>query len=202
LEIELEPDAPHMRLPRLPLDWTSSYRPEATRPVPKFFRELRSNVLYTEIPEGSAFERPIGVGPTLKVLGARHAAQVHPGYGFFCEVFFRMGVPAQGRWEAQIVGLSRDGKEAFRYTHPVAEGAWPQKRWNSREIIGDRVIVRPPRGLAEGEYKLAWQLVDRESGATMPNERPEGSPREGMVMIGEVTFSRSAPQGVAWGDSR
>ena len=198
LEIELLPDRSHVPLPRIPLRGCRAYLPSAVRSVPRYYCQLVSNVVYPETPIGAAFTCPVTVNPRLQVCGARHARTVRPGYGFLCEVFFRAEAPASGRWEARITGVTADGSKAFEYTHPVAEGVWPQSRWRATEVIGDRVVVRPSVILGEGIYRLLWSLVDRDGVETLEISLGGDVLEGGGVPIGVLVVSASAPSGVAW----
>lgn len=166
--------------------------------VPEELRGLKSNVVYPEIPAGCAWPTPVRVNAGLEVLGVRCAAQVRPRRGFLCEVFFRSQRPPAGRWEARLTGIAEKGEANFTYTHPVAEGIWPTACWRRDEIIGDRVVVRPPGQLPAGRYRLYWHLTDLESGTSMPVE-PTADTRlvAGMVHIGKIEVAENAPPGVA-----
>jgi hypothetical protein len=197
LELDLVPAQAHVALPRLSLQGKHCYRPKEVQSVPRYYRQLPSNVLYPEIPVNAAFKRPVKANLWLEVCGARHASMVRPGYGFLCEVFFRAEPPPVGRWEAQLAGLSQNGDKVFEYTHPIAEGIWPQSRWSGKELIGDRVIVRPSAGLTEGRYRLLWRLIDRDGGEVMSSDSCDEGLEAGMVVVGEIQVTLSAPQGVA-----
>lgn len=166
--------------------------------VPTELRGLKSNVVYPEIPADCAWPMPVKVNVNLEVMGVRYAAQVRPRRGFLCEVFFRSARPPVGRWEARLTGIAERGGANFTYTHPVAEGIWPAEHWRRDEVIGDRVVVRPPSQLPEGVYRLYWHLIDLESGASMPVEAHTDSRLTAdMVYLGKIEISEKAPPGVA-----
>jgi UDP-N-acetylmuramyl pentapeptide synthase/poly-gamma-glutamate capsule biosynthesis protein CapA/YwtB (metallophosphatase superfamily) len=166
--------------------------------VPEELRELKSNVVYPEAPADCAWPSPVKVNADLEVLGARFAPQVRPGRGFLCEVFFCSARPPVGRWEARLTGISDSGETSFTYTHPVADGIWPAECWRRDEVIGDRVVVRPPGQLPEGIYRLYWHLIDLESGTSMIiDEHTDPRLIDGKIYLGKIKVSERAPAGVA-----
>jgi poly-gamma-glutamate capsule biosynthesis protein CapA/YwtB (metallophosphatase superfamily) len=174
---------------------------EPTRPpsVTVELRALRSNLAFDRVPEVEGlWTKPLQVNPSLFILGARHASTVRPGRGSICEVYFRASAPTAGtRVEARIVGLDPQGKEAFCYIHPVAEGIHPPARWSMNEVICDRVCVRPVEVVPDGVYTLCWSLVDLESGSEMPVATEDERVLKGQIVIGHLIVSSVAPNGVA-----
>lgn len=172
---------------------------QATRPkLPAWYRQLKSNLVCTELPPGAQWATRVTVNPELEIFGARFASPVQPGRGFVCEVNFRASAPpAPSRVEARLTGLSPSGEIAFVYTHPVAEGIHPPARWNRNEIICDRVLVRPGKVLAEGRYDLYWQLIDQEKRLSLKVDTVDERIVDGMVLLGAVVVSKTAPKGVA-----
>lgn len=166
--------------------------------VPEQYRQIKSNLIYAEMPASCAWPVPVPVNRNLDVLGARFASPIRTGRGFVCEVYFRAASPVRpGRVEARIVGLNNVGQIAFEYIHPVAEGVHPPARWNRHEIICDRVFVRPGTNLANGVYDVYWHLRDLESGVDMPVESAQERVVAGKVFVGKLTVSQDAPPGVA-----
>ncbi|MBS4096084.1 MAG: CapA family protein [Sulfuricella sp.] len=176
-------------------------RTRAAGSLPKVSAELRglkSNVVYPKVPGTCEWPTEVKVNAELDVLGARFASQVRPRRGFLCEVLFRSARPSVGRWEARLTGIAEKGETSFTYTHPVAEGIWPTEYWRRDDVIGDRVVVRPPSQLPEGFYRLYWHLIDLESGAPMSVEaRDDSRLAAGMVFLGKIEVTEKAPAGVA-----
>lgn len=194
LEFALSPTP--RAIPTLPLAATQVHRTRPIDRVPTVYRTMKSNVLYDVVPAGCAFEPGVVVNPQIEVLGARIGSPVRPGRGFLCEVFIRVARPPQGRWEARLTGRNEKG-DSFVYTHPIADGIWPPSRWRNEDLIGDRIVVRPPTNLPEGIYRLFWQLLDQETGKTMPATQSQPRLVDGAVEIGQVVVSPKAPGGVA-----
>jgi hypothetical protein len=187
-------DKPHWK--RLPPP--RYYDPKETLPVPDFYRDLQTNVVYEAVPVGLQWPEPVKVNDSLHVLGVRLHNRIRPGYGFLCEVFFRAARPSGGRWEARISGWDANAsKKQFEYTNPVADGAWPQTRWKMEDIVGDRIVVRTPADLPEGAYQLTWCLVDRQSGASMTVTGNNPRLFQGAVVIGQLYVDSKLPAGVA-----
>ena len=175
------------------------YEPARTSPrVTSASRALRSNLVYERVPKiDGIWPEPLKVNPDLIILGARYATPVRPGRGFVCEVYFRANAPANGtRVEARLVGFDAQGKEAFRYIHPVAEGIHPPARWSMASIVCDRICVRPVTVVPDGVYTLCWSLIDLESGDFMPAVSEDARIVQGQVRIGELVVSAEAPSGV------
>lgn len=173
--------------------------PQATHPkLPACYRQLKSNLVCTELPPGAQWTTQVTVNSELEILGACFASPVQPGRGFVCEVNFRASAPPMpSRVEARLTGLSPSGEVAFVYTHPVAEGIHPPARWSRNEIICDRVLVRPGKVLAEGRYDLYWQLIDQEKRLSLKIDAVDERIVDGMVLLGSMVVSETAPKGVA-----
>lgn len=169
------------------------------RKVAQYYRELASSAEYKTVPGSALFTEPVWVNEWLQVLGARAARQVHPGYGFVCEVFLLPDAPPPGRWEARLTGWMH-GEQKFSYTHPVAEGVAPVARWNGNRIFGDRMVVRPPADLQEGVYQLYWHLFEREEKRRMLCTGKHERLRQKMVFIGELRVDAASPRKVAMTD--
>ena len=164
--------------------------------VPDSYRESAINLLYDRVPDACRWPNPVVVNDTLRVLGARIAGHIRPGYGFLCEVFFGAERPVGGRWEARVSAWDKAGTKVFDYTNPIADGAWPQSRWKMEDIVGDRIVVRPPADLTEGVYRLTWALVDRQTGSTMAADSGAAQIYQGAVEIGELHIDRKMVAGV------
>lgn len=173
--------------------------PQAAHPkLPAWYRQLKSNLVCTELPPGAQWATRVAVNPELEILGARFASPVQPGRGFVCEVNFRASAPPMpSRVEARLTGLAPSGEVAFVYTHPVAEGIHPPAHWSRNEIICDRVLVRPGKVLAEGRYDLYWQLIDQEKKLSLKVDPADKRIVDGMVLLGTLIVSEAAPNGVA-----
>ena len=187
---------------RWPLSSAKCYDPKGTRRISDFYKGLKSNVIYDSVPESCRWPAPVMLSNGAQVLGASVASPVQAGRGFMCEVFLRAGKPIAGRWEARLTAWKTGdehtgGEEVFEYTHPVAEGFWPQSRWNEDEIICDRIVVRPPKEILDGCYKLGWQLVDRDNELAAIVTSGDTRVINGEAHIGEITVDSSAPTGVA-----
>ena len=165
--------------------------------VPGYYMSQRSTVVYDTIPSDFQWQTPVIIHEGLHLLGTRIAHKVRPGYGFLCEVFFRAAKPVAGRWEARITAWDEKSQKQFEYTNPVADGAWPQNHWRMEDIVGDRIIVRPPKNLPEGIYLLTWCLVDRQTGSAMPINSSCNKLFEGAIVIGELHIDNLAPPGPA-----
>ena len=205
-DVEIERSTQDLRLPLNPMRHMPTYHgarpreyhdPTVIVPVPDFYRALPTNVVYEKVPAGFQWEEPFMANDGLHLVGARIAGHVRPGYGFVCEVFFRAARPSAGRWEARISGWDAASSRVFEYTNPVADGAWPQTRWNMEHIIGDRVVVRPPADLPEGRLLLTWCLVNRQSGERMSCAEGDVRVIQGEIVIGELHVDSKEPPGVA-----
>lgn len=175
------------------------FRPEERPFIPESCRELKSNLVYDHIPAmDCCWPVPVVVNESLEVLGARFASPVHPGRGFVCEVYFRASPPAMpSRIEARLSGIDEEGTVSFTYTHPVSEGVHPPGRWDNREVICDRVLVRPGVELPPGTYRLLWSLHDLHGGIDLPVELEHARLIEGKVYLGDLVVDVDAPMGVA-----
>lgn len=191
----------------LPCESKPAYRRSSTaspcysrtgmRRTPDFYRDLKSNVIHDSVPEAYRWPSPLTLGKDTQILGARIDGPVRPGRGFLCEIYFRTEKPAQGRWEARILAHMSNNtntlsnEAVFEYIHPVAEGIWPQSRWKKDDIICDRIVIRPPKEVPEGNYTLSWQLIDRDNVAPLSTLATNEA-----VAIGEISIISSAPAGV------
>lgn len=187
---------------RLPMSSAKYYDPKGVRRISDFYKGLKSNVVCDSVPVGCRWPTLVTLSNGVQILGASVASPVRAGRGFLCEVFIRAGKPITGRWEARVTawktGDENTGdEEVFEYTHPIAEGIWPQSRWKECEIICDRIVVRPPKEIIEGCYKLSWQLVDRDNELAVIVSSGDTRIVNGEVYIGEITVDSAAPAGVA-----
>lgn len=177
-------------------------RPEAVherrqvRPLPEGYAIAPAKVICQALPPGVAAD-PVDLGDGLAVLAARCPGQVHRGYGFVLEVWFRYPDPGGRRWRASVLGLDAAGEEAFRYRHPVSEGMWVPQQWQGEDIVCDRIVVRPPAGLAAGVYDLYWNLVDADTGNLRKAESGSERLRDGWLHLGRIEVGTAVAAGIA-----
>ncbi|NDY95486.1 CapA family protein [Wenzhouxiangella limi] len=201
LVLELDPSG----FPKIPMKvFRDSYRNDLSRvkPVSNFYRKMPTNLEYDAVPEFAKFETEVVVNEWLTVIGARWGQCVRPDYGFLCETFFRVKRPLTGRWEAKITGEDQRGENKFSYTHPVGEGVIDPTSWSNQKVLGDRVVVRPPNGLPQGQYSIYWHLFERDASRRMPSNRRHKRLVGKRVYLGKLMISDDAPPGVVLHDSR
>ncbi len=191
---------------RLVLEFTpETPRPAPTAPPPRAHRTGTTRTLPAELrvpPEGIVLDRPPEwcasdpsevIEPGVRVLCARTAEAVRVRAGFVTDVVVEVvSPPPEGRWEAEVRGTRRGGKERFSWVHPFADGAWIPEKWEVGQILVERSLARPPK-LEPGTWDLTWRMV---------NFAARGKPVSTEIPIGTIEVLKSGvpkgPAGASW----
>ena len=147
--------------------------------------------------------RVLKLGGGLEIGGYRHPQTVACGYAFVFEIRFRCLEEQAARWRASLSFVqSNNLKKQVRY--PVADGTWHSKFAGRAKWIADRTLVRTPVELAEGTYKLYWNLWtrnDEEELVYWHERHPGGNEIKFGIGAGEISISSAHKNGVAGVDS-
>ena len=180
LHVALSPETEH-EAPTAPPD--AVHIPGQTRRLPAELRDRQPAGIVLDAPPDWCEGEPVDAGNGVRILCARTSQAVRPKRAFVADVVLEVSGPLTGRWEGVIRGRRRDGTEGFMWMHPIADGAWIPDKWEARQIVVDRTLVRPDK-VPPGTYDLTWALVDvdnhgmearRRSATLDPSERPIGS---------------------------
>lgn len=174
----------------------------STKRLPAALRNRRTNVVYDQPPNWTKGFVAVELNNGIKIIGARNAEAVYPRRAFFADVALKVpkGI-TNGRWEANIKGVQRDGDGQFFWRHPIADGAWIPHLWRKGEIVVDHTLVRPPK-VEKGTWDLFWRFEQVKSGEIAHPKNPADGDTDGFVRIGRIKITRNGipegPAGVAW----
>ena len=212
LTLTLSPETPPVKRTETP---KQIYRTGTTRRLPEELRSRKTDIVLDAPPKWTKGMTPVELKNGIRVLGARTPGKVRPNSAFAAEIVLQ--VPDEitiGSWLGFLKAVSRDGKRAFVWAHPIADGGWDPSLWKPGQIVVDRTLARPlgmwirPRKkkLTEGVYDLYWgfgPLEHRDSEQDLvpvKNRRPED--KANYIHIGTIRMTDDAPEGaagVAWG---
>lgn len=143
--------------------------------------------------------RIINVGGGLEVAAFKHPKQVFPGYAFVFEIQFRCLIERSMRWRGEISFYDQEGNRTY-LRYPIADGSWHNTRSGSEQWFADTTLVRTPRELGIGRYKLYWNIWSRDENKDVvywiDKYAAERAIEKG-IYVGEIEITKAVQKGVA-----
>ncbi len=173
-----------------------NYNKRKLKRLPIHFLDRKNAALNVNMYKFVGLARPVMLGSSLTLKSILLPKEVRPGRGITVRIEWLVNQPMPGHIDGYILGRNDIDDIVFEYMHPLTEGVYPHSMWLVNDLICHETVVRPPKDLKCGQYKLYFLLKNRRTKKYLFMSDGNGMvARE--LLLGNISVTKKAIPGVS-----